>query len=107
MFSKGKDSAEFLELLKVFGAKERGDVGVVERLLEDWGWVDAGHKTDEWDFTDAKELVLWCNGPSCGQSPRAIRGLLDVGYPGEKIKYYRGGMQMWQLWGLTTVVPRN
>ena len=107
LFSKGKDSAEFLELLKVFGAKERGDVGVVERLLEDWGWVDAGHKTDEWDFTDAKELVLWCNGPSCGQSPRAIRGLLDVGYPGEKIKYYRGGMQMWQLWGLTTVVPRN
>jgi hypothetical protein len=55
----------------------------------------------------AKDLVLWCNGPACGQSPRAIRGLLDVGYPGEKISYYRGGMQMWQLWGLTTVVPRQ
>jgi len=49
--------------------------------------------------------VLWCNGPACGQSPRAIRGLLKVGYPADRIYYYRGGMQMWQLWGLTTVIP--
>ena len=55
------------------------------------------------------ELQTYCSpgGPACGQSPRAIRGLLDAGYPGDKIRYYRGGMQMWQLWGLTTVVPQQ
>jgi len=107
LFGNGNEDPELVAILKDFGAKERGEVGAVERLLEDWGWADAQYKTDKWDFTEAKELVFWCNGPACGQSPRAIRGLLDAGYPGEKIRYYRGGMQMWQLWGLTTVVPRG
>ena len=96
-----------VQLLKTFGAKERGEVGAVTQMLEDWGWSDSRNKTEDWDFSEAKELVFWCNGPACGQSPRAIRGLLNVGYPSEKLKYYRGGMQMWQLWGLTTVVPRG
>ena len=105
LFDKEVDSPEVVDVLKTFGAREREEVGAVDKLLEDWGWVDVAHKTDDWDFTDAKDLVVWCNGPACGQSPRAIRGLLGLGYPGDKIKYYRGGMQMWQLWGLTTVVP--
>lgn len=107
LFGKDREDPELVAAIKSFGAKERGDVGATEKLLEDWGWADARHKTEDWDFSMAKDLVLWCNGPACGQSPRAIRGLLDVGYPGEKISYYRGGMQMWQLWGLTTVVPRQ
>jgi len=57
----------------------------------------------EWDFTNAKPLILWCNGPWCGQSPRAIKGLLALGYPASLLHYYRGGMQMWQILGLTTV----
>ena len=57
------------------------------------------------DFSQAKDLLLWCNGPWCDQSPRAIKGLLRIGYPPHKIHYYRGGMQMWLLMGLTTVVP--
>jgi len=57
----------------------------------------------DWDFTDAKPLILWCNGPWCGQSPRAIKGLLALGYPASQLHYYRGGMQMWQILGLTTV----
>jgi rhodanese-related sulfurtransferase len=107
LFDKEPDAPEVIAVLKELGAKEREEIGAVEKLLEDWGWVDARHKTDDWDFTKAKDLVVWCNGPACGQSPRAIRGLLGLGYPGEKISYYRGGMQMWQLWGLTTVVPRQ
>lgn len=107
LFSKDKDDPELVAILKTFGARERGEVGTFQKLLEDWGWTDTRHKTNDWDFTSAKDLVLWCNGPACGQSPRAIRGLLDAGYPGDKIKYYRGGMQMWQMWGLTTVVPRG
>jgi len=95
------------QVLEQLGAGERAATGIVEGLLEDWGWADARLKTGRWDFTDVKELVLWCNGPTSGQSPRAIRGLLEAGYPGEKLKYYRGGMQMWQLWGLTTIVPQS
>lgn len=96
-----------IELLKSFGAKPRQPVGAFTRQLEKWGMTDTKYKTDQWDFTDAKLLVLWCNGPTCGQSPRAIEGLLKLGYPADKLNYYRGGMQMWQLFGLTTVIPKG
>jgi rhodanese-related sulfurtransferase len=105
LFGKGKGDPELVAALEAFGARKRGEVGAVDRLLDGLGWSDKLNKTEDWDFSAAKDLVLWCNGPACGQSPRAIRGLLEAGYPSEKIMYYRGGMQMWQLWGLTTVVP--
>lgn len=106
VLSKDKDDPEMVDILQKFGAKKRGEVGFFTRMLEAWGWVDGRYKTEDWDFAGARKLILWCNGPACGQSPRAIRGLLATGYPADKIKYYRGGMQMWQLWGLTTVTPR-
>lgn len=56
-----------------------------------------------WDFSGVKTLVLFCNGPWCGQSPRNIRTLLKFGYPAHKLKWYRGGMQAWESLGLTTV----
>ena len=58
-----------------------------------------------WDFSNAKTLLLYCNGPWCGQSPTNIRTLLTLGYPAHKIKWYRGGMQAWESLGLTTVKP--
>lgn len=58
-----------------------------------------------WNFDQARTLALWCNGPWCDQSSRAIKALLQLGYPADKLKYYRGGMQAWKLLGLTTVVP--
>jgi rhodanese-related sulfurtransferase len=83
---QGADEITLEESLKLFGAK-----------------IDEG----AWDFTQAKRLVLWCNGPWCGQSPAAIRGLLKVGYPRDKLYYYRGGMQLWQVFGLPVVTPRG
>ena len=56
-----------------------------------------------WDYSDAKTLVLFCNGMWCGQSPNNILNLLKFGYPAEKIKWYRGGMQDWEILGLSTV----
>ncbi|MCU7844188.1 MAG: rhodanese-like domain-containing protein [Candidatus Thiodiazotropha sp. (ex Monitilora ramsayi)] len=100
-----ENSQEMEKILELFGAKRRVDVGTVSRKLEEMGLMDGEYKTDKWDYTDCKKLVVWCNGPACGQSPRAIKGLLKAGYPAERIAYYRGGMQMWQLWGLTTVIP--
>lgn len=58
-----------------------------------------------WDFSGAQELALYCNGPWCEQSPRAIAHLLEAGYPAAKLHYYRGGMQDWLMLGLTTVQP--
>lgn len=57
------------------------------------------------DFSGARTLVLYCNGMWCGQSPLAIQTLMEFGYPAEKLKWYRGGMQDWQILGLTTVRP--
>ncbi len=55
------------------------------------------------NFKDVKTLVLFCNGMWCGQSPNNIENLLLFGYPAHKIKWYRGGMQDWEILGLTTV----
>lgn len=56
-----------------------------------------------WDYSGAKTLVMFCNGMWCGQSPNNILNLLKFGYPADKIKWYRGGMQDWEILGLTTV----
>ena len=55
------------------------------------------------DFSDCKTAVMFCNGMWCGQSPNNIKNLLSFGYPAHKIKWYRGGMQDWEILGLTTV----
>lgn len=57
---------------------------------------------DGWDCANAKKVALYCNGLWCGQSPTAIKAMLAEGYPADRIYYYRGGMQNWQLLGLTT-----
>ncbi len=101
LMTQAPNSPGMNKLLKQFGAKPRGDVG----WLEKWGFGDNKYKTKDWDFTQAKDLIIFCNGPSCGQSPRAIRGLVKAGYPADKIRYYRGGMRMWQFWGLNTIMP--
>lgn len=56
-----------------------------------------------WNFKDAKTLVLFCNGMWCGQSPNNIENLLKFGYPAHKLKWYRGGMQDWEILGLSTI----
>jgi rhodanese-related sulfurtransferase len=80
--AKGADDITIAETLETLGAKE----------------TDKG-----WDFSSAKTAVFFCNGMWCGQSPAGIDGLLKEGYPSGKIKWYRGGMQSWEILGLTTV----
>ncbi len=105
VFSLDVDDPQLIDMMKVLGAKRRGEVGGFSRTMEEFGLMGGNQKNDEWDFTSAKKLILWCNGMWCGQSPRAIKGLLELGYPAEKILYYRGGMQVWQSLGLTVIVP--
>ncbi len=61
----------------------------------------------EWDFAQARQLAVFCNGPWCNQAPLAIRHLLQAGYPAGKLSYYRGGMQVWLQLGLSTHVPNG
>jgi rhodanese-related sulfurtransferase len=110
-FVGDEDAAETVSALETLGGVQRGDVSWVtrsfEKLMATLGLFGSGQKTDSWDFSDAKQVVFWCNGPWCGQSPRAINGLLSHGYPPEKVYYYRGGMQMWKVLGLTVVMPES
>ena len=59
----------------------------------------------KYDFSNAKTILMFCNGAWCGQSPESMKALTAIGYPEEKLKWYRGGMQSWLSLGLTTVKP--
>jgi len=63
-----------------------------------------GDATNLFDFSAAKVLVFFCNGSWCGQSSKSIDALLKIGYPPEKLKYYREGMQGWVSLGLSIVI---
>jgi rhodanese-related sulfurtransferase len=73
---------------------------VAELLQFDFGVTKQG---ELYDFSNAKTLVFFCNGAWCSQSPANIKNLLKLGYPPERLKWYRGGMQAWESLGLTTV----
>jgi len=53
------------------------------------------------DFSKAKVALLFCNGSWCSQSPKAIRKLINLGYPAEKLLWYRGGLQDWLIYNFT------
>lgn len=87
LYNKTAKESEILELLTIhFGVVQH------EKLL---------------NFQDAKTLVLYCNGAWCGQSSTNIRALIALGYPADKLKWYRGGIQSWKSFGLTTIQPAN
>jgi len=82
-----KDSDKLTRILKKFAGKKGAD--------------------GKWNFDKAPQILFYCNGAWCGQSPTAINALIKLGYPKSKMKYYRGGMQSWQLLGLSTIVPKG
>ena len=75
----------------------------IGEILE--GTFNAQNLEGLWNFREARTVVMFCNGMWCGQSPNNIRNLLGFGYPAHKIKWYRGGMQNWEILGLTTAKP--
>jgi rhodanese-related sulfurtransferase len=79
------------------------EADTIEHVLHDE--FDAKKTDSGWDFSKAKTLVLFCNGIWCHQSSLNILTLLKLGYPADKIKWYRGGMQDWVSVGLTTIRP--
>ncbi len=64
-------------------------------------YAEAAARIDE--LAEDEPTVFFCNGPQCGQSPIAIRSLLQAGYPPERILYYRGGLHDWMTLGLPVI----
>ncbi len=84
---------------KLNPAKGADPISIGEIMEDSFG---AKNLEGLWDYSGAKTLVMFCNGMWCGQSPNNIKNLLKFGYPAHKIKWYRGGMQNWEILGLTT-----
>ncbi|MEO5340664.1 MAG: rhodanese-like domain-containing protein [Magnetococcus sp. MYC-9] len=53
---------------------------------------------------EGKDIIAFCNGWWCGQSPTGIKALRDLGYTG-RIYYFRDGNQGWADAGLPFSVP--
>lgn len=56
-------------------------------------------------LTDGKDVIVFCNGWWCHQSPTGVLALKKTGYAG-KIYYFRGGIQDWVDAGLALVKPK-
>jgi rhodanese-related sulfurtransferase len=110
--------------LEVLDALKTGSAKVIDMRTSEWRaestipgsihipYIEIAGRLDElgctggqgsWDCAKADDIIAFCNGPACGQSPIAIRAMVREGYPVEKIFYYRGGMQNWTVLGLTVV----
>lgn len=81
----------------------RGENPYIKQIFELFG---ANKGKEDWNFANAQTLLIFDNGPWCQQGVRAMQNLVKLGYPKSKILYYRGGMQYWQILGLTTIIPK-
>jgi rhodanese-related sulfurtransferase len=52
------------------------------------------------ELRPARPVVLFCNGPQCTATPRAVAALLAAGWEPERLRYYRGGVHDWVTLGL-------
>ena len=87
---------------KLNPAKGATPIDIAEIMLEVFNVTES---EGLFNFSNAKTAVMFCNGMWCGQSPNNIKNLLKFGYPAHKIKWYRGGMQDWEILGLSTAKP--
>ena len=92
--------AKNLPWTKLNPARGADPISIMEIMEDEFGVTE---NEGLLNFSKAKTLVMFCNGMWCGQSPNNIKNLLAFGYPAHKIKWYRGGMQDWEILGLTTV----
>ncbi|HFU75472.1 MAG TPA: rhodanese-like domain-containing protein [Campylobacterales bacterium] len=55
----------------------------------------------KWNFDKVPTMIIFSNGIWDAQATKEINSLLELGCPADKILYYRGGMQSWNILGLT------
>jgi rhodanese-related sulfurtransferase len=90
---------------KSLNPEQGADSISIGEILE--GQLNATNLEGLWDYSQAKTLIMFCNGMWCGQTPNNIKNLLKFGYPAHKLKWYRGGMQNWENLGLSPAKPVN
>jgi len=79
----------------------KDDTVKMEKILKVLGAKRA--KNGSLDTSNAMDIAVYCHGLWCEKAPEFIKTVLEMGYPAEKILYYRGGFQMWKILGFTTV----
>jgi len=85
--SRIKDNPAKLEkVLRILGAKRKSDGSL--------------------DTSNVLEVAFYCNGLWCDKSSDMIKKFLEMGYPADKLLYYRGGFAMWKILGFTTVTNK-
>ena len=57
----------------------------------------------QWDFSNVNTLLIFGNGIVDIQATSAIKSLIKLGYPSEKLLYYRGGIESWKRLGLSVI----
>ena len=63
--------------------------------------LGAKKNANKWYFKTSLTLLIFANGPTDNQASSAIKSLIKLGYPKEKLLYYRGGVESWKRLGLT------
>jgi rhodanese-related sulfurtransferase len=77
-----EDSKYFSDVLSVLGIKK----------------VDGS-----WQINEIRDLLIFDDGITDNKASKAIKSLLKLSYPSDKIFYYRGGFRSWKDLGLTTI----
>lgn len=75
-----KESKHFKKILTLLGAKDEHGI---------------------WNFDKVPTMIIFSNGIWDSQATEAIQNFIELGCPENKILYYRGGMQSWNILGLT------
>jgi len=63
--------------------------------------LGAQEENGKWNFNKVPSMIIFSNGLWDAQATKAIKSLVALGCPEDKILYYRGGMQSWNILGLT------
>ena len=63
--------------------------------------LGAKQQAGQWDFSKVPTLLIFGNSDEESQANQAIKSLLKLSYPANRILYYRGGLSAWKRLGLT------
>jgi rhodanese-related sulfurtransferase len=63
-------------------------------------WEKIVDEIEKMNIANSAPIALYCNGPQCAATPRAIQRLLDAGFEAKRLRYYRGGLMDWMGQGL-------
>lgn len=54
-----------------------------------------------------RRLIVYGNGPWSPEAAQFIREMIRLGFPAQRLRYYRDGLQGWKLLGMTTVIRQK